>query len=98
MAGGIGGFGRSGLARPEPQRPMGPDDDEDFLWKLDKQRFEEKRAREREEQRAAEERRAREERRRRAQGGQDPTDGGREPGADGPDADGTNPAGPDPAP
>lgn len=58
MAGGIGGFGRSGLARPEPQRPMGPDDDEDFLWKLDKQRFEEKRAREREEQRAAEERRA----------------------------------------
>ncbi|MCG7276440.1 hypothetical protein [Corynebacterium singulare] len=45
----------------QPQRPAikGPDDDEEFLWNLEKQRFKERRAKEREEQRKEEERRRR---------------------------------------
>lgn len=52
----------------QPQRPAikGPDDDEEFLWNLEKQRFKERRAKEREAQRKAEERR------RRSQGQQEP--------------------------
>ncbi|KKO80423.1 hypothetical protein WU87_04410 [Corynebacterium minutissimum] len=51
----------------QPQRPAikGPDDDEEFLWNLEKQRFKERRAREREAERQEEE-----ERRRRSQGSQ----------------------------
>lgn len=79
--GGIGG--RRRVTGPEPRRPIGPDDDEDFLWKLDKQRFEEQRAREREERRAAEERRAREEGPRPGPG--DQGDGRGRDGGDGPD-------------
>ncbi|OFT60155.1 hypothetical protein [Corynebacterium sp. HMSC05E07] len=45
----------------QPQRPAikGPDDDEEFLWNLEKQRFKERRAKEREAQRKEEERRRR---------------------------------------
>ncbi|MGY0887981.1 MAG: hypothetical protein ACYCDI_00195 [Corynebacterium aurimucosum] len=45
----------------QPQRPAikGPDDDEEFLWNLEKQRFKERRAREREAERQEEERRRR---------------------------------------
>lgn len=45
----------------QPQRPAikGPDDDEEFLWNLEKQRFKERRAREREAERKEEERRRR---------------------------------------
>lgn len=52
----------------QPQRPAikGPDDDEEFLWNLEKQRFKERRAREREAERQEEERR------RRSQGSQKP--------------------------
>ncbi|MDK8762295.1 hypothetical protein QP922_00440 [Corynebacterium sp. MSK218] len=52
----------------QPQRPAikGPDDDEEFLWNLEKQRFKERRAREREAERQAEEQR------RRSQGSQKP--------------------------
>ena len=52
----------------QPQRPAikGPDDDEEFLWNLEKQRFKERRAKEREAQRKEEERR------RRSQGQQEP--------------------------
>ncbi|WP_244977418.1 hypothetical protein [Corynebacterium lizhenjunii] len=34
--------------RQQPPAIKGPDDDENFLWELDKQRFKERRARERE--------------------------------------------------
>ena len=45
----------------QPQRPAikGPDDDEEFLWNLEKQRFKERRAKEREAERQEEERRRR---------------------------------------
>ncbi|MDU0478647.1 hypothetical protein QVA66_05270 [Staphylococcus chromogenes] len=47
-----------GAARPtaEPRQIKGPDDDEEFLWKLEKERFKQ--------------RRAEEERRKREEGGQ----------------------------
>lgn len=69
------GVGRSGLAAPgprtgrggEPQRIKGPDDDEDFLWRLEKQRFDEEKAR----RRRAEE----EQERRRKENGPDNDDG-----------------------
>lgn len=35
-AGGSGGGGT--VAPPAPKRPLGPDDDPDFLWKLDRQK------------------------------------------------------------
>ena len=54
-------FGPSSWKKPEQveQRPAikGPDDDEEFLWKLEKERFKERRAREMQAEREAEERR-----------------------------------------
>ena len=44
---------------PQRREIKGPDDDEEFLWNLEKQRFKERRAKEREEQRREEERRRR---------------------------------------
>ncbi|MFD5868393.1 hypothetical protein ACFWGD_07240 [Corynebacterium sp. NPDC060344] len=78
------GAGRSGMAAPgalgtgrmnrgpradlgQP-RIKGPDDDEDFLWRLEKQRFDERRARERAAEAERERARLDEERRRRAGG------------------------------
>ena len=64
--GGLGGIGRGGrgdranLGQP---RIKGPDDDEDFLWRLEKQRFDEQRARERAAEAERERRRAEEQRR-----------------------------------
>lgn len=49
----------------------GPDDDPDFLWNIEKQRFKERRAREEAERRRAEREREQEERRRR-NGADDP--------------------------
>lgn len=55
-----GGAGRGQLGSPErrqvPPRVKGPDDDEDFLWQLDKRRFEEQRRRQRESEREQRER------------------------------------------
>ncbi|MBC3186093.1 hypothetical protein H7347_05820 [Corynebacterium sp. zg-331] len=60
---GPGTWNRPGLPgrRSEPPAIKGPDDDPDFLWNIDKQRFKERRARE-EADRAEEERRKRERR------------------------------------
>lgn len=73
-------FGPGSQQRVEqaPQRPQikGPDDDEDFLWNIEKNRFKERRAREEAERKRLEE----EERRRRREGG---ADGGTDGGADG---------------
>ena len=56
-------FGPSSWKKPQTtqQRPAikGPDDDEEFLWNLEKERFKERRAKEREAQRKEEERRRR---------------------------------------
>lgn len=49
-------------ANPEPRAIKGPDDDEEFLWKIEKDRFKERRARE-VAQREEEERRKRAEER-----------------------------------
>ncbi|HJD77481.1 MAG TPA: hypothetical protein K8V93_00525 [Corynebacterium pollutisoli] len=49
-------------ATPEPRAIKGPDDDEEFLWKIEKDRFKERRARE-VAQREEEERRKRAEER-----------------------------------
>ncbi|KQB84382.1 hypothetical protein [Corynebacterium oculi] len=59
---GPGTWNRRGALRRPPQPPVikGPDDDPDFLWNIDKQRFKERRAREQ-----AEEARKKEEERRR---------------------------------
>lgn len=47
--------------RPRPQKVIkGPDDDEEFLWNLEKQRFKERRAKEEAARRAEEEKRRRE--------------------------------------
>lgn len=43
-------FGPSSWKKNEAPQIKGPDDDEDFLWQLDKQRFKEKRERERREE------------------------------------------------
>lgn len=37
---------RNQAGAPEPRAIKGPDDDEDFLWKLEKDRFKQRRARE----------------------------------------------------
>ncbi|MDK7137984.1 hypothetical protein HMPREF3155_02815 [Corynebacterium sp. HMSC06D04] len=54
-------FGPSSWKKPQTtqQRPAikGPDDDEEFLWNLEKERFKERRAREMQAEREAEERR-----------------------------------------
>ncbi|UBI02633.1 hypothetical protein [Corynebacterium freneyi] len=88
--GGIGWGPRSEAGQP---RIKGPDDDEDFLWRLEKQRFDEQRARDRAEEAEREQRRLAEERRRRASGnagrGSDTgSDDGS--GANGPRADGND--------
>ncbi|MDY5784782.1 MULTISPECIES: hypothetical protein [unclassified Corynebacterium] len=54
-------------AAADPPAIKGPDDDEDFLWNIEKQRFKERRAREEAERRAKEE-----EERRRRRSGDDP--------------------------
>lgn len=69
-------FGPSSWNRTQPHRPeqpriKGPDDDEDFLWELEKRQFKERRAREAR-QAEEEQRRRQEEQRRRKEGGQDP--------------------------
>ena len=56
-------------------RIKGPDDDEDFLWRLEKQRYDERRARERAAEAERERARHDEERRRRRTGGADGTGG-----------------------
>lgn len=43
------------VTRPAPREIKGPDDDEEFLWNLEKQRFKERRAKEAEEARRREE-------------------------------------------
>ncbi len=63
-----GGIGRGPRSEADQPRIKGPDDDEDFLWRLEKQRFDEQRARERAEEAEREQRRLAEERRRRASG------------------------------
>lgn len=52
---------RERYAAPEPPAIKGPDDDEEFLWNIEKNRFKERRAREEAERKRREE----EERRRR---------------------------------
>ena len=63
---GPGSNARYGTPKPE-QRPAikGPDDDEEFLWNIEKNRFKERRAKEEAERKRREE----EERRRRREGG-----------------------------
>ncbi|WPF66425.1 MULTISPECIES: hypothetical protein [unclassified Corynebacterium] len=66
---------------PQPPAIKGPDDDPDFLWNIDKQRFKERRAREQ-----AEEAKRKEERRNNRQDRdkkpEDPTDGTDETGGE----------------
>lgn len=40
----LGGAGRS--SAPQPRQIKGPDDDEEFLWQLEKERFKQRRAEE----------------------------------------------------
>ena len=63
---GPGSNERYGTASKQPQRPAikGPDDDEEFLWNIEKNRFKERRAREEAERKRREE----EERRKRRDG------------------------------
>ncbi len=55
-------------AKEQPPAIKGPDDDEEFLWNIEKNRFKERRAKEEAERKRLEE----EERRRRRGGGDDP--------------------------
>lgn len=75
---------RNQIKAQEPQAIKGPDDDEEFLWNLEKNRFKERRARETAE-------REEEERRRRAQ------ERYREPDSPDPDAPGPDAPGGDDA-
>lgn len=55
---GPGSNERYGALRPKEQQPpaiKGPDDDEEFLWNIEKNRFKERRAREEAERKAREE-------------------------------------------
>lgn len=63
---GPGSTERYGSAKPQPRPEIkGPDDDEEFLWNIEKNRFKERRAKEEEERKRREE----EERRRRREEG-----------------------------
>ncbi|MCT1453168.1 hypothetical protein M3G18_09680 [Corynebacterium sp. p3-SID1145] len=84
---GPGSSERYGSLRPaksQQQTPVikGPDDDEEFLWNIEKNRFKERRAKEEAERKAREE----EERRLRRERGNRPGNGD---GSAGPDAPGT---------
>lgn len=59
---GPGSWKRNQAAAPEPRAIKGPDDDEEFLWTLEKNRFKQRRARETAEREEEERRRRAEER------------------------------------
>ena len=71
----------TGAVNKADERPAikGPDDDEEFLWNIEKNRFKERRAREAEEQKRKEEEQRQRRRRERDGLGADETDGEDEP-------------------